>query len=90
MPTYYPPGKRKGYPFYIVRGWIDGEQHEVRTDCQSKKGERGAEAYWENYKRGIHAERSADPTREMATMTLLALASPGALLPRQIPETLGH
>ena len=57
MPTYYPPGKRRGHPFYIVRGWIDGEQHEVRTDSQNKKGEHGAEACWENYKRRIRAER---------------------------------
>ena len=67
MPTYYPPGTRKGYPCYIVRGWIDGEQYEVRTDTLSKKGERGAEAYWEDYKRGVRAERSATPTRETAT-----------------------
>ncbi len=67
MPTYYPPGKRRGHPFIVVRGWIDGDQHEVRTNSLSKKGERGAEAYWENYKRGVRAERGAAPTRETAT-----------------------
>lgn len=67
MPTYYPPGKRKGCQFYIVRGWIDGDQYEIRTKAIHKKGPGGAEAAWDDWKRGVRAQRGAAPTRETAT-----------------------
>ena len=40
MPSYYPPGTRKGSRFYIVRGRIDGREYEVRTRATDKGGER--------------------------------------------------
>ena len=84
MPTYYPPGKRRGYPFFVIRGYIDGKRHESRSKTTYKKGPGGAEEFWERFKLRIWAERGADPTRETAT-----LDDAVALLLRQIPETLG-
>ena len=67
MPTYYSPGKRKGHPFYVIRGWIDGKQYEVRTDSTHKKGLGGAEEFWERFKLRVRAECGETPTRETAT-----------------------
>jgi len=37
MPTFYPPGTRKGNRFYVVRGWISGREHEITTDTRNKR-----------------------------------------------------
>ena len=67
MPTYYKPGERKGCQFFIVRGWIDGDQYEIRTKAIHKKGPGGAEEAWDDWKREVRAQRSPIPTRETAT-----------------------
>lgn len=67
MPTYYKPGQRKGCPFFVVRGWIDGKQYEVRSKTTHKKGVGGAEEFWDRFKLRIRAEGGAVPTRETAT-----------------------
>ncbi|HSF96235.1 MAG TPA: tyrosine-type recombinase/integrase [Thermohalobaculum sp.] len=84
MPTYYPPGTRRGHPGYVVRGWIDGEQHELRTTAFAKKGEGGAESWWEDYKRSWRAARGAVPSRATATFDdALTLYARGRDLGRQ-------
>lgn len=67
MPTYYKPGERRGYPFYVIRGRIDGEPYELRTEAIHKKGQGGAEEAWDDWKREVRAQRSPVPTRETAT-----------------------
>ena len=57
MPSYYPPGTRKGSRFYIVRGRIDGQEHEVRTRATDKGG---AEEHWYEFKRGVQ-KRAVSP-----------------------------
>ncbi|MCZ6849955.1 MAG: tyrosine-type recombinase/integrase [Alphaproteobacteria bacterium] len=75
MPTYYAPTKRikrKGGKLYtnrtyVVRGRINGKEHEIYTASTKKKGAGGAEEEWENYKLRIWSERDAVPTPETAT-----------------------
>ena len=59
MPTFYRPGKRRGSSGYVVRGWIDGRQHEVRTSARDKTSAQDA---WDEYKRAFRKERSAVQT----------------------------
>ena len=63
MPSYYPPGTRKGNRFYIVRGRVAGKEREVRTGCRDKGG---AEDAWHDFKREIQ-KRRVSGSRETAT-----------------------
>lgn len=63
MPSYYPPGTRRGNRFYIVRGRINGKEREVRTRARDKGS---AEESWHDFKRGVR-KRRLPGSRETAT-----------------------
>jgi len=70
MPTYYPPGRRKGNRWYVVRGRIDGEPYEkVAKGCTNKSD---AEDYWFWFKRTVresnHAARQPKTFAQVADL----------------------
>ncbi len=50
MPSYYPPGARKGNRFIVVRGRIDGKGYEHSTETTDQDG---AEDYWHALRRDV-------------------------------------
>lgn len=65
MPTYYPPGTRKGNKTFVVRGHIGGTQHEIKTNAGNK---RAAEKAWQDFASDTRRDqRDANRTRETAT-----------------------
>ena len=65
MPSYYPPGTRRGNRTYIVRGRIDGHEYEFRTKAV---GRGGATDDWHEFKSGIKKRRQPRD-RETATFS---------------------
>lgn len=63
MPSFYPPGARKGNRAYVVRGRIDGREYEIATDTTD---EDDARAYWARFRRQI---RDGDRHPDRATAT---------------------
>lgn len=63
MPSYYPPGTRKGNRFYVVRGRVDGQAHEYSTGATDKVG---AEEFWYAI-RGDIRQGNVARSRETAT-----------------------
>lgn len=66
MPTYYAPGTRKGNDAWIVRGYVNGEQYEIRAE--KARNQKQAEAAWQDFASDTRREqRDADRDRETAT-----------------------
>jgi len=63
MPSYYPPGTRKGNRTYIVRGRIDGRAYEQITGATDKSG---AEEFWYALRRDVR-QGAVARDRETAT-----------------------
>ncbi len=66
MPTYYPPGKRKGNETFVVRGYINGKQYEIATDAGNK---REAEKAWGDFASDTRREQR-DAIRDQTTATV--------------------
>lgn len=60
MPTYYKPDTRKGNRTYVVRGRIDGREHEIATPARDKGS---AEDCWDEFKRRIRERRRDQPRK---------------------------
>jgi len=63
MPTYYPPGTRKGNRTFGVRGTIDGARYEIATDALDQES---AEEAWIEFRRAVR-QGGAVADRETAT-----------------------
>lgn len=63
MPTYYPPGSRKGNRYYVVRGSVAGIEHEITTRTRDK---RAAEKLWRDFADAAR-ERSKSSPRALET-----------------------
>lgn len=55
MPTFYPPGTRKGNRFYVVRGSVHGREYEVQTHTRDKKA---AGQEWKRFSDTVRNERA--------------------------------
>ncbi len=66
MPSYYAPGTRDNNKVWIVRGYVNREQYEIR--CEKARNKREAETAWQDFASDTRREqRDADRTRETAT-----------------------
>ena len=59
MPTFYPPGTRKGNRTYVVRGRVGGREVEIVTGCGRRHGKVGAEGFWRGFKDRFKVQAAA-------------------------------
>lgn len=69
MPTYYMPGKRNNNQYVVVRGYVDGKQHEIVTDAKNK---RDAEKAWNRWAAEIRRQNRESGAGAPATFALVA------------------